>query len=323
MQKHLALVLSLLAIGNHWLTATAQVALSIETAAKVQFNSHVGKTYQVYSTTNVDRTGWSALGSPQNGSGDAITFFHTTTSDQRVFFKVQETQGTVSPGGTPLVLVERARLNLLGQNLSDLILTNLDLTGFSFQNANLENADLSGSKFTDATLGGANFTHATLVGANLSGGIGSATFFGADLRNAILGGPGGTFENANLSGAKVGTQPLSYPLGGDFHNAIARGLIATNANISIARTDGADFTGSDFSGAQVSSFASFAGANLTGAKFINTNFSFEPGPTVRPVPFDNADLTDADLTGAKNFFDAPGIIYKNTKMPGGSIRSNP
>src|SRR5262245_39373980 len=119
--------------------ASAEVAVTIETATKVQFNSQPGKTYQVYATTNLDKTGWAALGSPQSGSGGEITFFHTTTGDQKVFFKVEETNGVpVTPsGGIPLSLLQRARLNLKGQNLAGLVLTNLDFNNFVFISANL------------------------------------------------------------------------------------------------------------------------------------------------------------------------------------------
>jgi uncharacterized protein YjbI with pentapeptide repeats len=323
MLKRFVVSLLFLCAAIHQRNANAEVALTIETATKAQFNSQPGKMYQVYMTTNLDRTGWSAIGSPQIGSGEVITFFHTTTGDQRAFFKVEASDGApaASPGGTPLSLLRRARLNLQGQNLSGLTATNLDLNNFSFTGANLENADLSGSIFTDASLSGANFSQAKLVGADLNHATGSSVIFsGADLRNASLGGQSGNFDQANLAGAKI-LGP--YTTGGTFNGAIARGLVATNVVINFTQTSGADFTGADFSGASVSSFSSFAGANLTGAKFINTIFSFEPSPRVTPVHFDNANLTDADLTGATNFFDAFGVIYKNTKMPDGSIRSNP
>ena len=70
---------------------------------------------------------------------------------------------------------------------------------------------------------------------------------------------------------------------------------------------------------------SFAGANLTGVKFMNTSFSYNTGGSTQPqfrVHFDNANLTDADLTGATGFYEAPGIIFSNTRMPDGTIRNN-
>jgi uncharacterized protein YjbI with pentapeptide repeats len=332
MQKLFALSLSFCRAAIHLPNARAEVAVTIETATKVQFNSEPGKTYQVYATTNVNKTEWAALGAPQSGSGEEITFFHTTTGDQKVFFKVEETNGVpVAPsGGTPLSLLQRARLNLQGQDLSGLVLTNLDLNNFMFAFAKFKGADLSGSKFTDANLGDADFSNARLVGADLYKGTGSAiNFSGADLRNATLGGQAGEFQNANLSGGKI---VGIYITSGTFHNTIARGLIAKGVTIAFYQTDGADFTGSDFSRAGILHNTSFAGANLTGAKFINTVFSADappqpPPPAIQvpfpPVPFNNANLTDADLTGAKNFFDAPGIIYKNTKLPNGTIRTDP
>src|SRR5262249_32858087 len=126
MQKVVALSLSFVSAVIHLPIVSAEVAFTIEPATNVQFNSPPDKTYQVYATTNLDKTGWAALGSPQSGSGEEITFFHTTTGDQKVFFKVEETNGVpVAPsGGIPLSLLQRARLNLQGQDLSGLVLTN-------------------------------------------------------------------------------------------------------------------------------------------------------------------------------------------------------
>src|SRR5262249_10872640 len=132
-----------------------------------------------YATTNLDKTGWVALGASQTGTDGLITFFHTTTGDQKVFFKVEELSGSIPVPGIPSALTQVARLNLDGQNLSGLTLTNLDLNHYSMREVNLSGADLrnvnlSKDDLQDANLSGTklngtDFTDAAVSGIDLSG----------------------------------------------------------------------------------------------------------------------------------------------------------
>jgi uncharacterized protein YjbI with pentapeptide repeats len=300
----------------------SEVVLDIETATKVQFSGKSGKSYQVYSSTNLDQPQWVALGAPQAGADDLITFFHTTRGDQKVFFKVEESNATqAASAGTPLAVVQRARLNLLGQDLSGMTLTNLDLSNFTLNNVNFRDANLDGSILTNAAIGGANFSHALLQGANLRLAHGSGVnFTKADLTGAILGGQDGNFQNAILQGATVAS---TLSLSGDFTGGNCKGLIAQNTVLSFSRSSGADFTGSDFSNSDIAAHSSFAGANLTGVKFNHVIFSYdvEDPHDSSGINFDGADLTNADLTGAQRFYEGQGTIFNNTTMPDGTLRT--
>ena len=68
--------------------------LKIERSVKVSFDSKVGKTYNAYSTTDVSKKKWELLGGPADGSGEKIVFFYQSDDDQKVFFKVDEADGS-------------------------------------------------------------------------------------------------------------------------------------------------------------------------------------------------------------------------------------
>jgi uncharacterized protein YjbI with pentapeptide repeats len=318
MTKPLALLLSLLPIS-----AAAAIVLDIETATKVQFASVSGRSYQVYAADHANDQNWTAVGTPQAGTGDTITFFHTTSGDQKLFFKVEELPNPApSSPGTPIILLQRARLNLDGQDLSGLTLTNLDLNNFSFLNSKFDGSNLRNSRLRGARFGGATFRNVDLRGADLSDAQGQgANFTGADLRDAKLAtGLGSIFVGANLENLEV---IGLFDFNGDVSGANVKGLKAPGVRLFLENAAGLDFSGSDFSSALIAGGMSFAGANLTGVKFNNASFSYNAiGIEQFRVRFDNANLTNADLSGATGFYDAPGIIFSNTRMPDGTIRNN-
>ena len=72
--------------------------LKIERSVKVSFDSEVGKSYNAYSTTDVAKKKWELLGGPVDGTGEKIVFFYQSDDDQKVFFKVDEADGSGGGG---------------------------------------------------------------------------------------------------------------------------------------------------------------------------------------------------------------------------------
>ena len=73
-------------------------ALKVERSVKVSFDSEVGKSYNAYSTTDVAKKKWELLGGPVDGTGEKIVFFYQSDDDQKVFFKVDEADGSGGGG---------------------------------------------------------------------------------------------------------------------------------------------------------------------------------------------------------------------------------
>jgi len=96
----------------------------------------------------------------------------------------------------------RERGNLVGVNLSSVILEGEDLSGVDFTGADLHNAFLQNSNFKGANFSQANLRGAFFNGSNLEG----ANFRGADLRWAKL--TGANLQGADFTGAiyDIGTR---------------------------------------------------------------------------------------------------------------------
>jgi hypothetical protein len=81
---------------------TQEINLNIKNSVKVSFDSEYGKSYKVYSTTDLSTNKWNLLGGPVSGSDDGIVFFHETENDQKLFFKAEQIQG--NPDGSEAML---------------------------------------------------------------------------------------------------------------------------------------------------------------------------------------------------------------------------
>ncbi len=102
--------------------------------------------------------------------------------------------------------------------------------------------------------------------------------------------------------------------------SISRGVNCPNWNLANVDLHGLTFSNgtlnsTDFSYSNANN-AKFDGANLQGAKFVNT--------ALGSASFDKADVTKVDFTGAV-FGNATfsGTIYCSTKMPDGTLRTDP
>jgi uncharacterized protein YjbI with pentapeptide repeats len=152
------------------------------------------------------------------------------------------------------------KLDLSGQNLSQINLSDLNLNG-----ANLSRTDLSG-----ANLRGVDLHNADLRGANLHG----ADLTYIKLRSTNL--QRANLSRANLSGANLNGSYLSR-------------INLSSANLCDATLSGADLRGTNLSGADLS------GANLRHTNLTKANL---PTANLSGVNLLKANLNGADLSGA-------------------------
>jgi uncharacterized protein YjbI with pentapeptide repeats len=162
--------------------------------------------------------------------------------------------------------------------LADLSYTNLsdaDLSGADLRSANLSGADLRGAYLYESKLGGANLRGAYLSGVVLERShIGGIDLSGADLRGVNL-------KSAFLSYANLSNTNLSEA---DLSHATLRNANLSNANLRGANLEGADIFKANLSRANFTE-ANLQLAILTLANFLEVNLS-------------RADLDNIDLHGA-------------------------
>ena len=98
--RSLKIVSLMLLLGLSFHLASQEPQLAIEHSVKVEFPTQPGFDYTVYSTTDpAQQTGWEPLGMIGNVSGDRATFFYQTSSDQKLFFKVEAEPASIAPPG--------------------------------------------------------------------------------------------------------------------------------------------------------------------------------------------------------------------------------
>jgi uncharacterized protein YjbI with pentapeptide repeats len=237
-----------------------EVELKTERAFVLTFPSQSQRSYKLLGATNAAGT-WTALQDGIVGTGGEVTIFYKSESDQKIFFKVQTSDGP--PGQRSLLSL--ARLDLANQ----------DLSGY-----NLEGADLRNFKFT-----GAKFDKANLVAANLSeANVEQASFQGADLSHAIVDrmyGYNANFNGANLEGVAFRNNNLFLA---DLRNAKLTGASFNGVALGRANLSGLNLANMNFQGSFLDE------ANLAGANLARANLS--RGGIFR------ANITGADLTGA-------------------------
>ena len=161
------------------------------------------------------------------------------------------------------------RVNLTGEDLSNVDLSNLNLRDIFLKDTNLKGANLNyvnlrgaylrGANLENTYLNYANLTYTDLIGANLIG----AYLRGANLESANLIG-------ANLEGTNLRNTNLSYA------NLIVvnlRGADLREANLIGVNLKGTDLKGVDLRGANLTN-ANLIGADLTNVKYNNMTASF-------------------------------------------------
>jgi len=212
-----------------------------------------------------------------------------------------------------------------GNDLSDIDLSNTNLSGIDFTgtvlvganlaNANLVGANLSGINFTGTVLVGANLANANLdgvdlLGKNLSGtNLSGVDLSGIDFTGTIL--VGANLANANLAGADLSGKDLT-------------GTVLIGANLANANLDGVDLLGKNLSGTNLSG-VDLSGKNLMGTNRVNFVFSgtelVGASLTLGSVDIDSgtilvdANLTNANLSGA----DLSGIDFTGTVLVGANL----
>jgi uncharacterized protein YjbI with pentapeptide repeats len=258
------------------------VEMKAEKAMVITFPSQTQRTYKLLAAPNASGT-WATLKDGIVGTGGEVTIFYKSESDQKLFFKVETSDGP--PG-------QRSLLSL----------ANLDISGENLSGYDLEGADLRGFKFEGTQFDGAN-----LVAANISEGIfDSADFTGADLSHVVAANvkmEGASFSAANLDGVRFVGGSLRRA---DFRNANMKGVQFDGVDISEANLAGVTLTNLSFrsvTGGELDQI-DFRGANLAGADLSRHSASF--------TKFDSANLTGVNFEG---------VSFQNVSMKNRDLRS--
>ena len=116
--------------------------------------------------------------------------------------------------------------------------------------------------------------------------------------------PGVVLSRADLSDVFLYRQMLE---GASFSRANLSNVCLSQSNLRNSNLSWCNLSGSDLYN------ACFWGANLSGANLTGAN--------MESVWLDGVKLSNVNLTGAVNVF-LEGVIYDNTTMPDGSVRSD-
>ncbi len=194
--------------------------------------------------------------------------------------------------------------------LPELNLENANLSKANFARANLEDANFAGAWLMDANLADADLEHANFAGADLA----DANLVGAYLTRANL--AGAVLADANLAGAYLTRAKLAEAW---LSNANLAGAWLKDANLAGARLKEANLAGANLSKANLArtdlEHANFAGAELAGANLDEAN--------LRYANLDEAMLMRTNLNNIRNWQDIKSIeqamIYDVNNPPDGFI----
>lgn len=179
------------------------------------------------------------------------------------------------------------RLDLSGADLSGRNLREVDLSEVYLTNANLSKSELQGANFTLASLDGADLREAHLCSTN---------FFDANMNRIKI-------DGADLSGASLREASLQHT---DFRSVNLSGVTLRQAslqNCDLRKTNlyEANLFGAVFTKSKLQS-ANLQRASLGSALFIDSDLS--------RVNLDNADLKHANLT----YTDLSGAMFKYANL---------
>jgi uncharacterized protein YjbI with pentapeptide repeats len=321
-----------LAAASAILCSAEEVAIHVERSTSIRFPSQSGRAYKLLAAEDPSGS-WSVLKDGITGTGGEVTIFYKSEADQKLFFKIETSDGP--PGQRSLISL--ARLDVSKRELQGYDLEGADLRDYKFYESILDGANLAG-----ADLRGAGFQNATMKGADLRNAIlGLTSFYGVDLEGADfsgvnLGSPDTVFDGANLRGAKL--------VGARFQGARMPGVNLSRANLSNtsfqgAVLDGCDFSestlaGADFSRASVSSVrltgTTLTGLNLEGADFLANAMAGRDlrGILLRGAVIGGADWrgvtssgSDLRLLAAVGTLDFSGSDLSNAQLAGLQLRS--
>jgi uncharacterized protein YjbI with pentapeptide repeats len=202
---------------------------------------------------------------------------------------------------------------LSGLNLSGVDLTHAILRGVNFSHTNLSGADLTGADLRFAILNHTDLRGAVLTGVKTEGLVDCETSLlssGTFCRHGVL----LSTDGVDLSGVDLSGLDLSEMnfhdgtyVGTNFSQGVLYGAYFYGANLENAVFDGANLNGAYFT----------YGGSLTNASLVDAN--------LRYTHFYRADLTGANLTGA-DMTDADlrqanldDVIWGNTICPDGTV----
>src|SRR5688500_18233087 len=131
-------ILSLTLLGSAFVCGShaEEVALTAEKATVITFPSQTQRVYKLLAADSAAGA-WETLQDGIVGTGGEVTIFYKSESNQKLFFKVETSDGP--PGQRSLL------------SLANLDISNKDLSGYD-----LEGADLRGYTFTGSRFDGAN-----------------------------------------------------------------------------------------------------------------------------------------------------------------------
>lgn len=165
-----------------------------------------------------------------------------------------------------------------------------DLRDLNLNNADLRKCDLSNAVLSGMNLWGTKFAGVTALGANLWG----AQLEGADMHGANI--SSANFERAGLHGADLRKVDASDS---NFWGADMAGVVADHADFRACDLRSANLAGADLTRTNLSG-ADLRGANLAGAKLIGADLDGAnlQGAEVAGADFRWADLRHSDLCWA-------------------------
>jgi uncharacterized protein YjbI with pentapeptide repeats len=276
MNKEKGIVFGILILFGPFCRAQApDVAIHVERAAVITFASDNNQSYKLLAAENASGD-WATLKDGIAGTGGEVTVFYKSESNQKLFFKVEISDGP--PGQKSLASLARLDVSLR------------DLTSYD-----LEGADLREYKFYSSILDNANLVATDLRGA----GFQNASMKGTDLRNAVF--DNTSFYAVNFSGANLSgllfDEKVRLDLA-DFRNAILTGTRFNNAYLSRAIFAGVVLSNSSFRGSFLD-HASFAACNLAGADLSRTDMSGGNviGANLAGVNMEGAMLREVSMMG--------------------------
>jgi uncharacterized protein YjbI with pentapeptide repeats len=202
---------------------------------------------------------------------------------------------------------------LTGLNLSGVDLTHAILRGVNFSHTNLSGADLTGADLRFAILNHTDLRGAVLTGVKTEGLVECETSLlssGTFCRHGIFVSSSGVdLSGVDLSGLDLSEMNFhdGIYVGTNFSQGILYGAYFYGANLENAVFDGANLNGAYFT----------YGGRLTNASLVDANLRYTHfyRADLTGANLTGADLTDADLRQANLDF----VIWGNTICPDGTV----
>ena len=201
---------------------------------------------------------------------------------------------------------------LTGLNLSGVDLTHAILRGVNFSHTNLSEADLTGADLRFANLNHTDLRGAVLTGVKTEGLVDCETSLlssGTFCRYGVLVSTGVDLSGIDLSGLDLSEMNFhdgTY-VGTNFSQGILYGAYFYGANLENAVFDGANLNGAYFT----------YGGRLTNASLVDANLRYTHfyKADLAGANLTGADLTDADLRQAS----LDNVIWGHTICPDGTV----